>query len=361
MSIDQIRGPSRPANGTRPVPGAPGYRPIERRRPQSHRDRRTLALRDNRAAWERFVTEMWKCGLLYPPLVVGVASLFLLFEAISSGVPQSLAELVVGLVLLFVGALVASGFAIALVFVASLASVIVFLGVDRLVGLRGPWSRQLSMAGSLTAACLLLPMTHDFAEELLRRLADPRLGRLWSLTDIVPMATVLGLGPGLACLIGQVGGARIGLVADVMQRFNARGELSGTDTQPARPQVSIRQMLGGMVVVSVLLAGLRLAGLMTPAVLLAGAFWLVTAAALHPLSMPVARWSLRRHRCKRWRSVWKFSSTPSTVPGRPALPKRDRPSGADLESELVDYWRRHDDHHQLLTASRRRDPPDRFT
>ena len=123
----------------------------------------------------------------------------------------------------------------------------------------------------------------------------------------------VGAGPVLACLVGQVYGARAGLINVITGRrrtgLRKRQPKTVKDSSStgspaesiARPQFRLRQMLAAMVLVSVVLAVLKLAGLFTLPMLLATLLWLVVQQVARRPSIAVAE-SIRRRRFRRPRT-----------------------------------------------------------
>lgn len=102
----------------------------------------------------------------------------------------------------------------------------------------------------------------------------------------------LALGPMLAIHGGQIAGAYAGIQLGLLIDQGGRPVYG---SPPTRFSFGLRQLLGLTLVASVLLTGLRLAGLLLPAVGLAIGFYLLWQTFSRYPAEAIARWMLRRH------------------------------------------------------------------
>lgn len=142
------------------------------------------------------------------------------------------------------------------------------------------WPSLGAFVGGLTGFLCLAPFGYS---ECVSVLAYP--SQLYN--DLGIYLTATALGPMLAIFCGQVGGAFGGYTA---ARESERGEVEPAGQHPKRFSFSIRQLLGVTVVLSLLMAVLRLTGLLTSATLLLIAGWLLW----QTLSRRPAMWLARR-------------------------------------------------------------------
>ncbi|TWT38193.1 hypothetical protein KOR34_31610 [Posidoniimonas corsicana] len=224
---------------------------------------------------------LYPCVALVP--AIGVASLGML---ITGDAPGSLALLerlaasiamtvVVGMILIFVTAVVC------------VPVLFVIWSMVRLLGLHLTWPAAGAFGGSAVAFAYFAPICYLGLQDL-----HWQLGGMVQPVEFVMLVVVVAIGPLLAVFVGQVGGAYGGV--GIEQQRESLG-LPGAVQYEGRMAFSIRQLLGLTVVVSLLLAALRLAGLLNSATFFLVGCWLVWHVVSRRLAIALAR-RLRRNR-----------------------------------------------------------------
>ncbi|MEM6654897.1 MAG: hypothetical protein AAF596_03760, partial [Planctomycetota bacterium] len=308
------------------APGSPRYRPTAASSRYINRQR-TLAHKPSNTAWERLIFQTAVAGFAYP-LCVAVAllpfGLFALFAG-RPGLAEDALALFIALVITIALALI--GYVYAL-FGSAIASAALF-GVFRLLAWRPRWPQLGAFLGALVAYLCTLPWSLSIATALVEQWFNPAAYG-WTVGGFgFWIAVTALLGPGLATLVGQVAGARAGLINGRAEQLAAR-RAARADKEPAAAninpqQFSLRQMLAVTVVVSVVLTLLRLANLLTLPMGLATSFWFVAQLSLRWPAIRLADWLVR----KRYGRGAVF---------RAGVDPRRRPltaAGTDLER----YWR----------------------
>lgn len=258
-------------------------------RPLSNR-RLDIAESNENGPWDRLGTALLLAGGAYPLLLWVVALATGAFVMVVSLLqndwePLVYAPLFVALSLL--AALFGGCFTLFYTGVVTVFALLAVAGVVRLLRLTPGWETLGAFCGSWVAFLCFLPLTYA--------------GKLRP-ADALDAWPVLACGPGLGITWGMLVGAYTGIGN---QRRSLRGPAGA-----ARLRFSIRQMMLLTLIVSLLLALLRLAQMLNSTLLFSVGIWLSCYGVFYPPATRLARWLYLR-RARRYlkrRSKWRVLS-----------------------------------------------------